>query len=87
MPHFNIPALALDVEADILIALAVRGIELADHLLGLHARVLGQHAGNHLQGLGKPGKTWKVENTPVADLLDSRGGNTTPLPALAIWAR
>ncbi len=60
MPHLNIPALALDVEADILVALAVRGVELADHLLGLHARVLGQHAGNHLQGLGKPKKSSKL---------------------------
>ena len=50
----HIPALALDVEANVLVSLGVGGVELADHLLGFHARILGQNSGNHLQGLGKP---------------------------------
>ena len=52
--YLDIAALSLNVKADVLLALGVGGVQLADHLLGLHTAVLSQHTGDNFQGLRKP---------------------------------
>merc|ERR1712192_152936 len=49
----DLPSIALNVETHVGFSLAVRCIQLGDHLLRLHSGVLREYSGDNLQGFSK----------------------------------
>ena len=45
MLYLDLPTVALNIEAHVSLALAVRRVQLGNHFLGLHSRVFGKNPG------------------------------------------